>query len=52
MKKVKVFLSSRGHSQFEGLDEEFNLSDLRQFLREQLEAETLLDENIFDVITN
>ncbi len=52
MKKIKVFLSSRVRSQFEGLDEEFNLSDLRQFIREQLEAETLLDENVFDVITN
>jgi hypothetical protein len=34
------------------LDEEFNLSDLRQFIREKLEEETLLNEKVFDVITN
>jgi hypothetical protein len=52
MKKIRVFLSSRVHSGFVGLNKDFTLTDLRQYLRENLEAEELLEEEVFEVITN
>jgi hypothetical protein len=52
MNKLRVFLSSRVNSSFEGLDKPFSLSDLRQFIREELESETFLGEKVLDVIIN
>jgi len=52
MNKLRIFLSSRVNSHFINLDKDYTLTELRQYIREIMEAETLLNENIFDVITN
>lgn len=54
MDKIKVFLSSRVNSQSkpEKLNRIFTLKELRRFLRDKLEAETLFEEKIWDVIIN
>jgi hypothetical protein len=52
MNKIRIFLSSRVKSSFEGLNKKFRLTDLRQFIRKSLEKEIFLGEKIFDVITN
>lgn len=54
MDKIKVFLSSRVNSQSNPgkLDRFFSLGELRKFLRDRLEAETLFEEKIWDVIIN
>jgi hypothetical protein len=52
MNKLKIFLSSRVNSSFEGLDLPFTLTELRQYIRESIEAETFLGEKVFEVVTN
>ncbi|MBS1512084.1 MAG: hypothetical protein JST86_14645 [Bacteroidetes bacterium] len=52
MNKLKIFLSSRVNSAFTTLDQPFTLADLRQFLREKLEAEKFLEEKILQVSIN
>jgi len=52
MNKLKVFLSSRVNSAFNNLDGKYSLKDLRQWLREQLETEAFLGEQMLDIIIN
>lgn len=52
MEKLKIFLSSRVKSSFDGLDHDYTLTEIRQYIRENLEEETVLGEKAFDVITN
>ncbi len=52
MNKIRIFISSRVNSAFERLDKNFFLKDLRQYIREELEKETFLDENVLQVLIN
>ena len=54
MNKLKIFLSSRVNSvsNSDKLDRQFTLGELRSYLREELEKETFLGEQILDVIIN
>jgi len=52
MEKLKIFLSSRVNSPFVKLDKEFRLTDLRSYLRDELEKENFLGEQMLDVIIN
>lgn len=52
MQKIKVFLSSRVNSALQNLDQKYTLSDLRKYLKQNLEKETFLSEEIMDVIIN
>jgi hypothetical protein len=52
MNKLKIFISSRVNSSFKGLDTNYTLTELRKYLREELEKETFLGENIFQIVIN
>lgn len=54
MDKLKIFLSSRVNSVSNSgqLDRSFTLGEMRKFLRDELEKETLLDEQVWDVVIN
>lgn len=54
MTPLKIFLSSRVRSTSKGgvLDRSFTLGELRTYLRNELENETLLGEKIWDVVIN
>lgn len=54
MNKLKIFLSSRVKSASNSgeLDQSFTLEKMRAHLKSELEKETLLDENIWDVVIN
>jgi hypothetical protein len=52
MNKIRVFLSSRVNSSFVGLDYKYSLTDLRKFIRDELEKETFLGENVLQVLIN
>lgn len=52
MSEIKIFLSSKVKPEFEGLDKEYTLGDLRQFLKKELESELLFDLKLFKVIMN
>ena len=52
MEKIKVFISSRSNSDFYGLDRPYKLKDLREYLRDAIEAEKFLGELVFEVIIN
>ncbi len=50
MHKITIYISSRSKTQSSGLDNNITLSDLRIKLREELEKETFLGEEIIEVI--
>ena len=54
MNKLKIFLSSRVNSasNSDKLDRQFTLSELRGYLRDELEKEEFLGESILDVVIN
>lgn len=52
MNKLKIFISSRSNKQFINLDTALALSDLRIFIREQLEKEFFLGEQILEITIN
>lgn len=50
MEKIKIYISSRANTKSAKLDKTITLSDLRLFLRETLEKESFLDEELLEII--
>ena len=51
MNKIKVFFSSRVNTS-SSLDKKFTLSDLRKYLRDELQSALFLDEKLLEIIIN
>jgi hypothetical protein len=50
MDKIKIYISSRSNTKSIGLDKDILLSDLRLHIREKLEEESFLEEEMLEVL--